>query len=256
MKYYFAQIGIICFVIFAEPTISKWISTWILFVGLMVILTLFLISSRYHEYQFRGAQRGIEIAKFILLSFGIFLVLSAIIVFLYFNYNGDKFPQPIKNQLRITMKDNNPCFYIEPFNEMEAFDLYEVHVIKPPMPYEGYWCAGLCDKTKIAIPLSFFAGTEQCIPYGVKNKSFSAPSKKLQIDVLYEASIDASRRSIPKGKKEDDGNWLTANVWFYLSKNSKTGELNAIELSGSQVDEWIKNINDFHTSIETTKEKK
>ncbi|MDD5051151.1 MAG: hypothetical protein PHO27_00285 [Sulfuricurvum sp.] len=231
MKYFLAQIGIILFTVLAEETISKWISTWILVVSLMVILTAFLISSRFYEYSFQGAQRVISGAKFMLKSFGIFSVLFVSMFLLYFIYGGDKFPQPIKKQLHITMEQDIPCFYIEPFDGIEAFDIDGFQIIKPLMPYERYWGVGsFADKYKqIKIPLTTFTGVKQCIQYGGKNKLFDEPSKKLEMDVLYKATMEGPRRNIPKGKEEDDGNWLTAETWFYLSKNQKTGQIEAIE---------------------------
>lgn len=239
MKYFLAQLGIIFFVILAELTTSKWISTWILVVSLMVILMLFLISSRYHEYQFQGAKRGIEIANFMLKSFGIFSVIFAILLLLYFRYGGEKFPQPIRKQLHITMKDNNPCFYIEPFVGMEAFSIYRVSIAESVMVPEGYSRLEGSWNIDMNNSILIFSGIEQCIPYGVKNELYSESSKKLETDVLYSATMEGPRNNIPKGKEEEDGNWLTANVGFYLSKNHKTGEIQVNILNEEQRVAWL-----------------
>lgn len=220
--------GIALLVILAEVMIGKWIPSWILTVGLIVILMVFLISSRYYEYQFRDTQMVLNKVKFMLKNLGIFIVILAVLIYMF---GGEKFSQPTYKKLNITMKDNNPCFYLESFTEMDAFDVHGIQIIKSATPYERYWGVGyFADKYKqIKIPLSSFSGEAQCIPYGAKNEFFSEPSKKLETDVLYSATMDGGRRNISKGKEEDDGNWLTANVWFYLTKNQKTGQIEAIE---------------------------
>lgn len=258
MKYFIGMIIVAISFVFSDLLLRMLMSYWYVILPILAVIYFYVVTSVPKPYEFPGSQKVLFISRWIVKI--VWTVLIALFVFLLLRVLlgglAENNHPSIKQKLNITMKDNNPCFYIEPFEGMEAFDLSMVHVIKPPVPYERYWCEGLCENKKIAMPLSLFAGTEQCISYGIKNKTFSASSKGLEIDVLYEASIDASRRDVSKGNEEENGNWLTADVWFYLSKNPKTGEINATELSLSQANAWIKNMDDNNKSIETTREKK
>ena len=166
MKYFLAQIGILLFVAAIEITIGKWVSGWVIIPSLIAILTIFVISSHYHEYRFSDTPKVIDRAKFMLKNLGIFSVVFAILVLLYFRYGGERFPQPLEKPLHITMKNDLPCFYIEPFVGMETFEIHGIQIIKPPEPYERYWGIGyFADKYKqIKIPFSSFIGEAQCIP--------------------------------------------------------------------------------------------
>lgn len=83
--------GIALLVILAEVMIGKWIPSWILTVGLIVILMVFLISSRYYEYQFRDTQMVLNRVKFMLKNLGIFIVILAVLIYMF---GGEKFSQP------------------------------------------------------------------------------------------------------------------------------------------------------------------
>jgi hypothetical protein len=257
VKYFIGIIIVVISFVFSDVILRMLMSYWYIIFPVLTVIYFYVVTSVPKPYEFSGSQKVLLISRWIVKIVWTVMITLFVLLILRVLLGGlaENNHPSITKKLNIAMKDNNPCFYVEPFEGMEAFDLYKVHVLKPPEPYERYWCVGLCENKKITIPLSLFTGTEQCISYGIKNKTFSASSKGLEIDVLYEASIDASRRDIPKGK-EENGNWLTADVWFYLSKNPKTGEINATELSLSQANAWIKNMDDNNKSIETTKEKK
>jgi hypothetical protein len=204
------------------------------------------------RHKFSENKISVSIGQLIMKLFVLFIVVFIMMIFVYMNGERDSLntPPPIWKKLNIVMKNNNPCFYIEPFEKMEEFNINGIQVAKHPMPYVHYW--GSDEHKKIEAPISLFAGKEQCLAYGNKNRFFNEPSKQLKTNVLYCVSMNGERKSI--SKEENEANSLIAIVWFYLSKNSKTGEIRAIELSGSQLDDWRKKMNDQNKSIETTKE--
>lgn len=225
--------------------------------GLISIVSFFvLLSVKIDENQ---KMRSIShlIVRLILWNSIVVIASLAIYVFFIGDSGAGSGYTTIEKKLNITIKDNNPCFYIDSFDEMEAFDIDGIQISKPPMPYERYWGIGsFADKYKrIKIPLKTFAGTEKCVQYGAKNKFFNESSKKLTTDVLYKASMSGIKRNIPY-EKVKDGDEIRINVNFYLSKNQNTGEIKAIELSESQVNDWMKKMNEHNKSSETTKEKK
>lgn len=220
------------------------ISLYILFidsyfiVAILAISTIFIIS----RHDFSENKITDSIGQLVVKLFALLIVVFVLALFLYMEGERDSLntPPPICKKLNIVMKNNNPCFYIEPFEKMEEFNIYGIQVAKHPMPYEHYW--GSDTHKKIDVPISLFTSKEQCLAYGNKNRFFNEPSKELKINVLYGASMNGERKSISKEK--NDANLLSAIVWFYLSKNPKTGEIKAVELSGSQLDDWKKNMND------------
>lgn len=220
MKYFIAPIGIIFFVILAELTISKWISTWILVVGFIVILMLFLISSRYHEYQSQGAKRSIEITKFMLKSFGIFIVILAVLIYMF---GGEKFSYPIEKYLHVTVKNNNPCFYIDAFEQKNEFIIEEMKIVEITSRREY---TKMMWSKDLDTPISSMFGAHQCVLYGENDSFFNKP-KKLQIGVLYNVNMVGSRKNARSDQRSDEDQ-IDLRAVFYLKKNEKTNQIEAV----------------------------
>lgn len=260
MKYFIGMIIVGISFVFSDLILRMLMSYWYIIFPVLTVIYFFVVTSVPKPYEFSGSQKVLSISRWIVKIVWTVIITLFVLLLLRVLLGGlaENNPHPISKKLHIAMKQDTPCFYIEPFDGMEAFDIHGFQITKPPMPYERYWGIGyFADKYKqIKIPLSSFAGESQCILYGAKNKLFNESSKQLNADVLYNATMEGGQRSKPNGKEDEDGDWLTAEIWFYLSKNPKTGEINATELSLSQANAWIKNMDDNNKSIEITKEKK
>lgn len=241
MKYFLAQIGIILFTALAEETISKWISTWILVVSLMVILTAFLISSRFHEYSFQGAQKVISGTKFMLKSFGIFSVLFVIMLLLYFRNVGENHSSLIEKYLHVTVKNNNPCFYIDAFEQENEFIIEKMKIVE--ITSRSEYTKMMWNKN-LDIPISSMFGANQCVLYGENDSFFNKP-KTLQIGVLYNVNMVGSRKNVRRDQRSDEDK-IDLSATFYLKKNHNTNQIEAV----------IPNVEQETNMIEMLKEQK
>ncbi|MDD5084399.1 MAG: hypothetical protein PHT88_05740 [Candidatus Moranbacteria bacterium] len=188
-----------------------------------------------YKYEIREDKKMVSmgqlIAKLFIVSVIAFIILLGMYFFMGDSGAGDGHVS-IRKKLHVTIKDNNPCFYVDSYEGIDNFEVYRISVTKlndSPKASESYWCVGFCgDKhTQINIPFSALEGVDQCIQYGVINEVFSASAKKLETDTLYNIEIEGSKKNIPLNNLKD-GDEVDAELFFQLVKNPKTGEIQAL----------------------------
>jgi hypothetical protein len=177
-------------------------------------------------------------------------------------FSSEHFPTTIHKELHITIKENNPCFYIDTFEGINEFniDYFNVNKVGTNSQWlkKEYMWKDEIDTNRI-LPFTAIAEKNQCLLYGIKNTISSVPSKTLQTNVLYQIKIQGTRKNIPKsGGYIDlkDGDRILLHSIFYLVKNQKTSETKIIIPSQTQVVEWVKKMDEQNQSIEITKDKK
>jgi hypothetical protein len=161
----------------------------------------------------------------------------------------------ISKELQIVIKDDQPCFYIDKFEGIDNYEIEEISVntAMPPeklLNKKSMWNGEVDRKDTYNMKpfrLSIISNATNCIFYGVKNNTISAPSQKLETDVLYEVYMDGVQRSANKDKDRKYGIWLYGT--FYLSKNPKTGKLEVNMLNNTEINIWFNKIKDQNKSI-------
>ncbi|MDD5548056.1 MAG: hypothetical protein PHI79_00490 [Sulfurovaceae bacterium] len=187
-----------------------------------------MISSYFYTYKFYGSAKVILGSKIVLVIFTLMVISN----FLLITLASEKMHKAQEKQLKIELIDNKPCFYIDEFDGINDFDAKGIGVrTELPsiewMKTEHMWFAGVIRKdihSMKSFHLSTISDASKCIPYGIKNDITSAPSQKLQTDILYNVSISAFKRNIPTKELKDDDE-INFYEYFYLSKNKKTGKI-------------------------------
>lgn len=241
MKYLLGLIIIGLYFIFLDSYIVKIV---------LSILTGIVI----YKYEIREDQKivsmGQLIAKLFIVSVIAFIILLGMYFFMGDSGAGDGYVS-IRKKLHVTIKDNNPCFYVDSFEGIDDFDIdyFNVEEIRPPAEWINPKFMWRYSKdANNTLQLSTFVGVDQCIPYGRQINLKTIPSKKLQMDVLYNIKMEGTKRNIPEKKlKNGDGIWLYGA--FYLVKNQKNGEINIILPSNSEVNDMVKKMEDQNKSI-------
>lgn len=248
MKYLLGLIIIGLYFIFLDSYVHKIILT---------ILTGIVI----YKYEIREDQKmlsmGQLIARLFIVSMIAFIILLGMYFFIGDSGAGDG-SVSIRKKLHITIKDNNPCFYVDSFEGIDDFDInnLDVSLILPRHEWTkatSVWNDNL--NTSNPLHLSSIKEAKQCFPYGIKNNITSVHSKKLKMDVLYSVTMEGNKRNLSQDKlKNGDSIWL--HRAFYLDKNKITGEIEVVIPDQTQVAIWIKKMEDQNKSIEKTKDKK
>jgi hypothetical protein len=214
-----------------------------------------------YKYEIREDQKmasmGHLITKLFIVSVIAFIILLGMYFFIGDSGTGDGHVS-IRKKLHVTIKDNNPCFYVDSFEGIDDFDInnLDISLILPRHEWTkatSAWNDNL--NTSNPLHLSSIKEANQCIPYGIQNDITSVPFKKLKMDVLYSVTMEGNKRNLSQDKlKNGDSIWL--HRAFYLDKNKTTGEIEVVMPDQTQVATWVKKIEDHNKSIETTKEKK
>ncbi|MDD3596823.1 hypothetical protein [Sulfuricurvum sp.] len=159
--------------------------------------------------------------------------------FLFYGCEGSD-PR-VEKPLKIKMVNDKPCFYIEPFEDMDRFVIRNIsvdHIISPLTNIENQWHEGEFDITRAEAynrPIgqrylftsSAMAGSDKCVKYGIDlDKNVSTP-KKLKTGVIYNAGCIGYNKKQWMSAKEKVGE-ITVSTWFYLQKNQQTGRLEAV----------------------------
>lgn len=182
MKYLLGLIIIALYFIFLDSYIVKIVLT---------ILTGIVI----YKYEIREDQKivsmGQLIAKLFIVSVIAFIILLGMYFFMGDSGAGDGHVS-IRKKLHVTIKDNNPCFYVDSFEGIDDFDInnLDVSLILPRHEWTkatSAWNDNL--NTSNPLHLSSIKEANQCIPYGIQNNITSAPFKKLQTNVLYDVTM-------------------------------------------------------------------
>lgn len=252
MKFIFGLIIVVLTFNFIDPIVRVTFSYGYLVLAILIVSIGFLVGNRFYHYQFRNSDIVLKVVRYILKIFLLMMIVASFIIYVNFirDTNSLNMPDPIIKNLKITIQNKEPCFYIDKFDGIEAFDIKEISVAKmkknPSIgydfnaTYETYWCVGLCEDIprKINLPLSSFAGINQCLPYGTQHEKSSILSKKMEMNTLYIATVSGEKRNIIP-EKFTDADKIIASSLFYLHKNSKTGQIEVLELNRDQINTWF-----------------
>jgi hypothetical protein len=208
---------------------------------LMAILAIFVVISYLRPYRSPRSLNILRGAKLLFQWVGIFL---ALMMFLLWGAS-EHFPTPIHKELHVTIKDDNPCFYVDAFEGIENFKINDFTISK--MDSEIDWrkktyTYKMDDNSTIS--LSSITGKDQCLLYGVKNMSASFPPKKLQTNVIYAITMQGTKKNIPKSSGYidlKDGDRIFLYRVFYLAKNPKMGKKEIVIPSQMQLETRMKN---------------
>ena len=219
------------------------ISYWYVFIAVWTIIYFFVVTSSPKPYEFPGSEKALLISKWIIKASWIFMAtLIALILLLMAPKDGRE--DDADKKLNVTMKDNTPCFYIDAFDEIDTFEIKNIFATKQVNDeasefHETIWRISESDRSKIHIPFTVIVGKEQCIPFGLKNEIHSVESKNLDTDVLYQVMIHGIRKNITEVYNTD---LISAGIYFYLSKNPKTGKSEIVLASQKQINNWQNSI--------------
>ncbi|MDD2369899.1 MAG: hypothetical protein PHQ90_11395 [Sulfuricurvum sp.] len=183
--------------------------------------------------------------KMFLLSILALLLLLAAFLFLFFLfiyvfYGYERKDPRVEKPLKIKMVHDNPCFYIEPFEDMDRFVIRNIsvdHTISP-LSYENQWHEGEFDTTsadsynqpigqRYLFPPSAISGQDSCVEYGTDLDKNASTVKKLKTRVIYSADCVGYNKKQWTSAKEKVGE-IYFGTTFYIQKNSSTNKLEAI----------------------------
>jgi hypothetical protein len=168
---------------------------------------------------------------------------------------GEKRPSyPMEKPLLITIKDNQPCFYVEYFNGIDEFTLttFGIYTTNRNMiESKNMWGNYLPNSETIRpFKLALLKGKNNCIKYATKDSFILSQAKNLKINTLYSVFINGKTANAHELGTRDwsnspqDNNWIEIRSNFYLSKNKSTNQLEVIIVKDSEVDNWLdKHIN-------------
>jgi hypothetical protein len=137
---------------------------------------------------------------------------------------------PIQKSLNVVINTNKPCFYIDSFDGVDEFDIWRIGVmtVVPPGQIPEYLCTvGVyeLDSNRIkAFSLSSMIGINQCITYESLCNFGSSSSKKLQMDILYNITVEGIKKNLSTGKLKD-GDEIYLHSLFNITKNKDTGNI-------------------------------
>ncbi len=158
--------------------------------------------------------------------------------FLFYGCEGSD-PR-VEKPLKIKMVNDKPCFYIDPFEDMDRFVIRNFAVTRrtAPMDIEYQWQEGEFETmehedfyrptgNRYLFPPSVMAGSGICVEYGVDIDKNSSVVKQLKTGVVYRAwGIGYNQKQWASEKKNVGRAYFAES--FYLQKNEQTGKLEAI----------------------------
>lgn len=149
----------------------------------------------------------------------------------------------VEKPLKIKMVNDNPCFYIDPFEDMDRFVIRNIsvnHAISP-LSYENQWHEGEFDTTsfdsynqpigqRYLFPPSSISSQDSCVEYGTDIDNNVSTVKKLRTGIIYTAECIGYNKKQWMSEKEKVGE-IAVNTLFHLEKNQQTGRLEAVIVS-------------------------
>jgi hypothetical protein len=234
MQFLFGLIIVILTVVYIDLIASVLISYWYVIIAVLTVIYFFVVTSSPKLYEFPGSEKVLLISKWIIKAAWIFIAtLVAFILFRMFTPNGEE--DNTDKKLNVAMKDNTPCFYIDVFEDINTFEIQNIIATKQVNNEASEYHKVVWDTPKIHIPLTAIVSKNQCIPYGLKNEIHTEGSKKLETNVLYQVMIHGVRKNITEIYNTD---LISAGIYFYLFKNSKTGKTEIVLASQKQINHW------------------
>ncbi|MDD3597210.1 hypothetical protein [Sulfuricurvum sp.] len=155
-------------------------------------------------------------------------------------YGCERKDPRVEKPLKIKMVNDNPCFYIEPFEDMDKFVIrnFAVTFRVSPVDLAYQWDEGEFDTTsadsynqpigqRYLFPTSAISGQDSCVKYGTDLDKNMSTVKKLKMGTMYSVwGIGYNKKQWMSAKEKVGEIYLGTR--FYLQKNSSTNKLEAI----------------------------
>lgn len=165
------------------------------------------------------------------------LILLAISIFVFCGCEiSDK---RVEKPLKIKMVNDKPCFYIDPFEDMDKFNIRNLQLHKTDSHYspvvwsEGYFEDGGRQNfyrpvgNEFLFAPSSIAGSDKCIEYGPDLDKNGFAGNELKTDVVYGIlMVGYNKEQWASDRKNVEE--VDFHVRFYLKKNSQTGKIEAV----------------------------
>jgi hypothetical protein len=161
--------------------------------------------------------------------------------FLFYGCEGSD-PR-VEKPLKIKMINEKPCFYFDPFEDMDRFVIrnFAVTITTAPLDLDYHWAEGsfgLMRQEDFEKPLekhylfppSAMTGGDKCVEYGTDIDKYKRITKELKTGIVYSAwctGYNKKQRESSRIAEENIGEASFATS-FYLRKNEQTGKLEAV----------------------------
>lgn len=155
-------------------------------------------------------------------------------------YGCEKSDPRVEKPLKIKMVNDKPCFYIDPFEDMDRFVIRNLTVDHKlsPIDWDNQWHEGEFETlgseeffrpigNRYLFPPSAMAGSDKCVEYGVDIDKNTSIVKELKTGVIYSAGFECYNEQQWNSTTKDIGK-AYFDTWFYLRKNEQTGKLEAV----------------------------
>jgi hypothetical protein len=165
----------------------------------------------------------------------------AVLLFIMFTFfNGERGDPRVEKPLKIKMLNDKPCFYIDPFEDMDRFVIRNLTVDHKlsPIDWDNQWHEGEFETlgseeffrpigNRYLFTPSAMAGSDKCVEYGVDIDKNTSIVKELKTGVVYIIFITGYNKEQLFSTKRNVGEASFA-ASFYLQKNTQTGKLEAV----------------------------
>jgi len=168
------------------------------------------------------------------------LILLAISIFVF--YGCEISDKRVEKPLKIKIINDKPCFYIDPFEDMDKFNIRTLGVSRPDPNREAYWLIEWSEGyfkdggrqnfyrpvgNEFLFAPSAIAGSDRCIEYGLDLDKNGFAGNELKTDVIYHAGMRGYNKEQWASDRKKVGE-ADFHVRFYLKKNSQTGKIEAV----------------------------